>query len=514
MRISLGRGLTALAVAGLLSAAALTPAPAGPPDQREVLEPEPGIDVQPRGPVHEGFAQPGLANPKPEPAVAVEPPSPVPEEPPDQKPEGANVQWLPGYWAWDPVKADYVWVSGCWRVAPEGRRWVPGHWAKTTAGWQWAPGFWAEAGRAEVDYLAPPPDSLDAGPASPAPDADSFYVPGCWRSRGGRYVWRPGLWSPCRRGWVWVPSTYVWTPAGCVFVAGYWDYPLEDRGCLFAPVCFSVKLWLNPRWCYRPCCVVRCGPLLSCCWLRPGCGHYYFGGYYGPACVALGFQPWFLYGPRCHDPLFGYYGWRNRGNPFWAGGLRRAYLTRSPGPVVAPFRAGPNLRLTPVSPAVRAQQLAAIRQYQSLGQARARLEVAGNRPASGTARSSLRLPASGTTTRSTAAATRTTPSRGGSAGVRSSSGTERRSTSSGTAARSGAGTASPSGAARSTTSYGPRTSPFSSSRSSDGSSRPRPNSSYRPSGSSGRTRTPSVSWPSGGSSRPAPPRRSSRGSRR
>ena len=51
---------------------------------------------------------------------------------------------------------------------------------------------------------------------------------------------------------VWIGAALRWTPAGYVFVDGYWDYPLEDRGLLFAPVYFKQPLWRNPDWCYQP----------------------------------------------------------------------------------------------------------------------------------------------------------------------------------------------------------------------------------------------------------------------
>ena len=53
------------------------------------------------------------------------PPAPVQEVPPDQQPQGANVQWIPGYWAWDDSRNDYIWGSGFWRDLPPGRHWVP-----------------------------------------------------------------------------------------------------------------------------------------------------------------------------------------------------------------------------------------------------------------------------------------------------------------------------------------------------------------------------------------------------
>src|SRR5207248_1484844 len=82
--------------------------------------------------------------PKPEasPVVPKEPPEPIDELPPDQKPEGDNVQWIPGYWAWDDQASDFLWISGFWRDVPPGRRWVPGTWQKVEGGWQWVAGFW------------------------------------------------------------------------------------------------------------------------------------------------------------------------------------------------------------------------------------------------------------------------------------------------------------------------------------------------------------------------------------
>src|SRR5437899_1931384 len=99
---SFGAAAALLMVAGL---ALRADEPAGP---------EEGIEVQTRGPVHEAYAQPSLASPEPGPVIPNRPPEPVPEEPPDQKPEGDHVQWVPGYWAWDVDRQDFLWVSGIW----------------------------------------------------------------------------------------------------------------------------------------------------------------------------------------------------------------------------------------------------------------------------------------------------------------------------------------------------------------------------------------------------------------
>ena len=31
---------------------------------------------------------------------------------PEVKPEGENVEWIPGYWAWDDAEERYIWISG------------------------------------------------------------------------------------------------------------------------------------------------------------------------------------------------------------------------------------------------------------------------------------------------------------------------------------------------------------------------------------------------------------------
>src|SRR5262245_62123195 len=74
-----------------------------------------GADVQTRGPVHEAYATPTSLQPSPSPVVSKKPPAPIEELPPDEKPAGENVEWIPGYWAWDDDRTDFLWVSGIWR---------------------------------------------------------------------------------------------------------------------------------------------------------------------------------------------------------------------------------------------------------------------------------------------------------------------------------------------------------------------------------------------------------------
>jgi hypothetical protein len=324
------RGLTAaLALAALLAGGQTAPA------QMPVTQE--GIEVQTRGPVHEAFAQPVDRNPQAGPVVPRRAPEPVPEEPPALRPEGEDVQWVPGYWAWDADQNQFLWISGVYRNAPPGQTYVPGYWTQDGDAWRWVAGFWTGGRRAELAYQPAPPASLDVGPAVPAPDQDSVYSPGYWAYRPTGYAWRPGYWLGARPGMVWVPPHYVWTPAGYVFIPGYWDYPLEDRGLLFAPVVFTQPLWQDADWCYRPSYVVEPAALLDCLFVGPRCASYYFGDYYGQVGPGA-WQPWCTYGPRCCDPLYGYYCYRNRNNPGWLAGLRRGYFDRVAGRAPLPPR--------------------------------------------------------------------------------------------------------------------------------------------------------------------------------
>src|SRR5688500_14557314 len=109
------------------------------PARAELATAQEEIEVLARGPVHEAYAEPHTGEPRPTPVVPKQPPKPVEEIPAEQKPEGEEVQWVPGYWAWDDERKDYLWVSGFWRVPPPGRQWVPGYWHQAEQGWQWVP---------------------------------------------------------------------------------------------------------------------------------------------------------------------------------------------------------------------------------------------------------------------------------------------------------------------------------------------------------------------------------------
>lgn len=275
------------------------PAPSAPAD--------PNAEVLTRGPVHEAYAMPVAAGQTAGVIVPRQPANPIEEVPPDMKPEGQNVTWIPGYWSYDDERRDFIWVSGVWRVTPPGYRWMPGYWQEAQGqGYQRISGYWMPDHLQETTYLPQPPNSVDAGPTSPAPDANGFWIPGSWQWRDDRYVWQPGFWMAYQPDWIWVPATYSWTPRGWVYVPGYWDYPLARRGLAFSPVYFA-----RPVAVYQPAICVDAGVFGVSLFARPAYGCYYFGDYYDDRYVALGIRPWFYYNsPRVgYDPLFGYYRW-------------------------------------------------------------------------------------------------------------------------------------------------------------------------------------------------------------
>ena len=227
-----------------------------PPADGAAAEEQDGVEVLTHGPVHEAFAQPMSEDMEDGLVVPEAPPEPIDELPPEYMPEGDNVEWIPGYWAWDSDEdhEGYVWVSGLWRNVPPGQQWVPGHWTEADGGYRWIAGFWTGQQTADLNYLPYPPASLGQGPNVAAPNDNSFWVPGSWIYQSNNYQWQPGYWAPGYDNWCWVPQRYVWTPNGALYSSGYWDYRLPYRGLLFAPVRFRNRSLLRRR---SPLCSVR-----------------------------------------------------------------------------------------------------------------------------------------------------------------------------------------------------------------------------------------------------------------
>ena len=290
----------------------------------------PGAQVLTRGPVHEAFA--GIVTFSPEPGLVVPkaPPEPIEEVPPEERPEGNNVTWIPGYWAWDDERSDFLWVSGTWRALPPGRAWMAGYWGKTTQGFQWTSGYWADAAAKETTYLPPPPASVEVGPNIAAPSVDYGWMPGCWIWYQGRYAWRPGYWAQGRLDWDWMPAHYVWTPRGCIFVGGFWDYPVARRGLLFAPVYFEAGVYARRGYFYSPRIVIELGVFTDHLFLRPRYQHYYFGDYYAPSYFQGGFYASFSFqaGRHGYDPFYSRQRWEHRQDREWEHRVEASYQYR------------------------------------------------------------------------------------------------------------------------------------------------------------------------------------------
>jgi hypothetical protein len=298
---------------------------------------DPNTEVQTKGAMHEAFAQPVVFNPTPSAVVPKQPPDPVEEMPPEQKPAGDHVVWIAGYWSYEADGQKYVWTSGIWRAMPAGVEWVPGYWNPSDGGFQWVSGFWRkDNGQTQVTYLPQePPKTLEQGPVGVAPTPDNIWVPGHWVWRVDHYAWRPGFWAAANPDWIWIPANYVWTPNGYVFVDGHWDYAMEHRGVFFAPVVFQPGFYIGPGFVYTPVVAMDFGVCTGCLFCRPGC--YCFGDYYGPGFVSVGIYPWFAFHGRYgYDPCFAYYGWRNHGDPGWRNRLVVDYRFRIGHPDARP----------------------------------------------------------------------------------------------------------------------------------------------------------------------------------
>jgi hypothetical protein len=292
-----------------------------------------GVDVQTRGPVHEAFATP-TSEPAPTATVAKKPPAPIDEMPPTEKPEG-DVHWIGGYWHWDDERSDYLWVSGCWRTFPGGRTWIPGYWREQGEQWQWVAGFWGAADKAtnqamEITYHPEPPAPPQVAPPGPAPNADSFYVPGHWVWREGRYFWVAGYWARVQPEYVWIPAHYSWTPSGYIFVPGYWDYTLARRGMLYAPVIVDRSV-VGATFVYTPAYAVSDVVVVDAMWVRPCHCHYYFGDYYGPVYHRYGYESCVVYSRTHYDSIVVYRTWEHRDEPRWHETQINIYIARDAG---------------------------------------------------------------------------------------------------------------------------------------------------------------------------------------
>ena len=308
-----------------------------------------GYEVMTRGPVHEAFAGTISYDPEPGIVVKIAPPELVEEIPPDHRPEGDNVTWIPGYWGWDEEQEIFLWISGIWRNLPPGREWVPGYWNEVVGAYQWISGFWEDATLTEVSYLPEPPRSLESGPSVAAISSEQIWIPGSWVWYETRYAWRSGYWTAPRENWVWTPSVYRWTPRGHIYVDGYWDYPVVSRGVLFAPVYFRQPIYTRPGYFYRPTTVININVFVNHLFLRPSYCHYYFGDYYAPIYRDRGLYASYHFHTvrRGYDPIYAQRRWENRHDRRWDQGRREYFEQRRDNESARPPRTWSELSARP-----------------------------------------------------------------------------------------------------------------------------------------------------------------------
>ena len=317
------RSLAALTIAGGMAGSGIAIAQDHEEDQ--------GMEVLTRGPVHEGFAETVVFDPTPGIIIDREPPELIEEVLPEQRPVGDNVAWIPGYWGWEEDQDDFIWISGVWRNLPPGRQWIPGYWAPLDDGnYQWTSGYWEDEDTEEVTYIPePPPRSLETGPNVEASSSSQSWVPGNWQYQDDDYAWRAGYWVDSRPDWTWTPSYYRYTPRGYVYVDGYWDYPVRNRGVVFAPVRFERSYISRPNFSYSPLTAIALSVFSNHLFVRPSYGHYYFGDYYEPR-YRNNYYASYSYASRRrgYDPIFAHYRYENRNDRNWVRDRQRYFEYR------------------------------------------------------------------------------------------------------------------------------------------------------------------------------------------
>ena len=296
-----------------VSAQPATPVPPAPANAEQ------GVQVLTRGPVHEAFAETVTYDPEPGVVVPKAPPAAIEEVPPEQRLEGANVAWIPGYWAWDDERKDFLWVSGIWRDLPPGRQWVPGYWGKAGQGYQWTSGYWADAKASEVQYLPEPPATVENGPNIAASSADQTWLPGCWIWQKVAMLGGPVFGRPRSRIGIGFPPITFGPRAATSMSTATGITPSAVAACCLRR-CISMRTCMaRPGFSYSPTTVIDLGVFANHLFLRPQYQHYYFGDYYAADYQAAGFYPSYSYnsGRFGYDPIYAYDRWQHRQDRGW-----------------------------------------------------------------------------------------------------------------------------------------------------------------------------------------------------
>lgn len=362
LQLSFGRTaavFTALAFATTARPQDPEPLPLPLPPKTE--KPDNRVVIVERGPIHEGFAQPG-ANVRGRGITAPEsPPAPVNEIPPEVKLEGSKAQWIPGYWQWYDERNDFIWICGLYRHIPPGRTWEPGCWKEVRKVWTYFPGYWrpTDAKNLPADLPEPPP-AKDEDTTPPKNNPNAMWVPGYWEYKNSEFEWQPGYWPANPTDMIWQPNQYVATETGFMFVPGYWDYPLEGRGLLYSPVFFSQAQRAKEGWSYRPEFAISFGSdsawgqggAFNSLYIGPNYNCYHYGNYSWSNCgtsaacglsvwnclpnftnsvLALSgcgaYKPWSCVSNGYTNPLWQHYVRLNQSNAEWSKSVRVFYAS-------------------------------------------------------------------------------------------------------------------------------------------------------------------------------------------
>ena len=257
---------------------------------------EQGVQVLTRGPVHEAFAETVTFDPEPGIVVPKAPPAAIEELPPDQRPEGANVAWIPGYWGWDDERNDFLWVSGIWRDLPPGRQWVPGYWGQIRARLSMDFRLLGRRQGERGGILARA--ARDASKSVPTLPRLRRQTCGCPAVGSGSRTATPGVpvsGRPCSRIGIGFPPITFGPRAATSSSTATGITPIGRRGVLFAPVYFNAGVYARRGFSYSPTMVIDLGVFANHLFLRPQYQHYYFGDYYAANYRSAGFYPWFSY---------------------------------------------------------------------------------------------------------------------------------------------------------------------------------------------------------------------------
>jgi len=267
-----------------------------------------GVAQSLRGVVHESIARRNGHEPLTGALLTRRPPPPL--RAPHQQIQSLardGMVWTPGYWTWNGQGERFTWVRGALRKPPVGKVWLPGRWAQTPAGFRRVAGAWINPGRIRrIPKL--PPRSLERGPLSLAPSLAHQWIPGNWQFDGADYAWKAGGWAVSDPNRVWTPPQFVLTERGVLAVDGYWDYPLTERGKLFAPVALNGS---RARGFVSGTALVAVDlkSTFRHLFVRRGEAGLYFGDHYGAENRTAGWIPWAQGGADrlMFDPLLAHY---------------------------------------------------------------------------------------------------------------------------------------------------------------------------------------------------------------